>query len=59
VTQAPPWLAVGLVWLALASVDAWRRIPQAVRRGRRLRAVASGMTIVNPSARRTHGRHRL
>jgi hypothetical protein len=57
VTQGPPWLAVGLVWLALASVDAWWRIPQAVRRGRRLRAAASGATIVNPSAQRTHGRH--
>jgi hypothetical protein len=37
VTQAPHWLVAGLVMLALASVDAWRRIPRAVRRGRRLR----------------------
>ena len=58
-TQSPVWLVAVLVFLGSASVDAWRRIPQAVRRGRRLRAVASGMTIVNPSARRTHGRHRL
>ena len=58
VTQAPPWLGAGLVMLALASVDAWRRIPRAVREGRRLRAAASGATIVNPSAQRTHGRHR-
>jgi hypothetical protein len=57
VTQAPPWLVGSLVMLALASVDAWRRIPRAVRRGRRLRAAASGATI-NPSAQRTHGRHR-
>jgi len=58
VTQAPPWLVASLVMLALASVGAWQRIPRAVRRGRRLRAAASGARIVNPSAQRIHGRHR-
>ena len=58
VTQAPPWLVAGVVMLALASVDAWLRLPRAIRRRRRLRAAASGAAIVNPSAQRTHGRHR-
>ena len=58
VTQAPGWLAAGLVLLALTSVNAWQRIPRAVRRGRRLRAAASGRATINPSAQRTHGRHR-
>ena len=58
VTQAPGWLAAGLVLLALASVNAWQRVPRAVRRGRRLRAAASGRATINPSAQRTHGRHR-
>jgi hypothetical protein len=44
VTQAPPWLFAGVVMLALASVDAWVRLPRAIRRGRRLRATASGAT---------------
>jgi len=57
-TQSPVWLVAVLVFLGSASVDAWRRIPRAVRRGRRLRAAAGGATIVNPSAQRTHGRHR-
>jgi hypothetical protein len=57
VTQAPPWLVAALVMLALASRDAWRLIPRAVRRGRRPRASAGGAAIVNPSAQRTHGRH--
>jgi hypothetical protein len=57
-TQSPVWLVAVLVFLGSASVDAWRRIPRAVRRGRRLRAAASGATIVNPAAQRTHGRHR-
>jgi hypothetical protein len=57
-TQSPVWLLVGLVTLALASMTAWRQIPRAVRRGRRVRAAASGATIVNPGAQRTHGRHR-
>jgi hypothetical protein len=48
--------AIGL--LVLLSTYAPRRIRQAVRKGRRLRAAASGATIVNPSAQRTHGRHR-
>jgi hypothetical protein len=56
-TQSPVWLVAVLVFLGSASVDAWRRIPRAVRRGRRLRAAAGGPTI-NPSAQRTHGRHR-
>jgi hypothetical protein len=58
VTQSPGWLVAVLVMLAMASVDAWLRIPRAVRRGRRLLAADSGATIVNPSAQRTHGRHR-
>ena len=41
-TQTPAWLIGGLVTLSLASVDAWRLIPRAVRKGRRLRAAASG-----------------
>jgi hypothetical protein len=57
-TQSPVWLVAVLVFLGSASVDAWRRIPRAVRRGRRLRAAAGAATIVNPSAQRTHGRHR-
>ena len=57
-TQSPVWLVAVLVFLGSASVDASRRIPRAVRRGRRLRAAAGGATIVNPSAQRTHGRHR-
>jgi hypothetical protein len=58
VTQGPAWLVLALVMLGLASVNAWQRIPRAVRRGRRLRAAAGGATIVNPSAAREHGRHR-
>jgi hypothetical protein len=58
VTQAPPWLFAAVVMLALATVDAWLRIPRALRKGRRLRTAASGKTTVNPSAQRTHGRHR-
>jgi hypothetical protein len=57
-TQSPVWLVAVLVFLGSASVDAWRRIPRAVRRGKRLRAAAGGASIVNPSAQRTHGRHR-
>lgn len=52
-----PWLVVGAANLAVVSVVMPRRIGQAVRQGRRLRA-ASGKTTVNPSAQRTHGRHR-
>jgi hypothetical protein len=58
VTQAPPWLVAAVVMLALASVDAWLRIPRALQKGRRLRAAARGRTVINPSAQRTHGRHR-
>ncbi len=57
-TQSAVWLVVVPVFLASASADAWQRVPRAVRRGRRLRAAASGTTIINPSAQRTHGRHR-
>jgi hypothetical protein len=57
-TQSAVWLVAVPVFLGSASVDAWRRVPRAVRRGRRLRAAASGATIVNPPAQRTHGRHR-
>jgi hypothetical protein len=52
-----PWLVVGVANLALMGVVMPRRIGQAVRQGRRLRA-ASGKTTVNPSAQRTHGHHR-
>ena len=58
VTQAPPWLVAAVVMLALASVDAWLRIPRALQKGRRLRAAARGGPTINPSAQRTHGRHR-
>jgi hypothetical protein len=51
-------LVMGLVNLALGSVLVPQKISRAVRKGRRLRAAASGATIVNPSAQRTHGRHR-
>jgi hypothetical protein len=57
-TQSPVWLVVALVFLGSAGVDASQRIPRALRKGRRLRAAASGATIINPSAQRTHGRHR-
>jgi hypothetical protein len=50
-------LVMALVNLALWSVVAPAKIGRAVRKGRRLRATASGATIVNPSVRRTHGRH--
>jgi hypothetical protein len=53
-----PWLVVGVANLAVVSVVAPRRIGQAVRQGRRLRAATNGRTIVNPSAQRTHGRYR-
>jgi hypothetical protein len=60
VTQAQGWwLVVALVLLGQASVPAWLRIRVAAQKGRRLRAAASGATIINPSAQRTHGRHRL
>ena len=58
-TQSPVWLVAVPVFLGSASMFAWRRIRLAVRKGRRLRAAASGATIVNPSAQRTHGRHQL
>jgi hypothetical protein len=51
-------LVMGLVNLALGSVVAPSRVSRAVRKGRRLRAAASGAGIVNPSAQRTHGRRR-
>jgi hypothetical protein len=51
-------LVMALVNLGLGSVIVPARIGQAVRRGRRLRASASGATTINPSAARTHGRHR-
>ncbi len=51
-------LVMGLVNLALGSVLVPRRVSRAVRKGRRLRATASGAAVVNPSAQRTYGRHR-
>jgi hypothetical protein len=56
-TQSPLWLVVVPVLLGPASVNAWPRIRRAVRKGRRLRAAGGGVTIVNPSVRRTHGRY--
>ena len=53
-----PWLVFGVANLAVVGVVMPRGIGRAVRKGRRLRAAASGATIVNPSAQRTHGRHR-
>ncbi len=52
-------LVMGLINLALGSVLVPQRVSRAVRKGRRVRAAASGATIVNPSAQRTHGRHQL
>jgi hypothetical protein len=51
-------LVLGLVNLALMIVIAPIRIGRAARQGRRLRAAASGAAVINPSAHRTHGRHR-
>ncbi len=53
-----PWLVLGVTNVAVVGVDVPRGIGRAVRKGRRLRAAASGETTVNPSAQRTHGRHR-
>ncbi len=52
------WLVVGLGVLIAVSTTAPRSIGQAIRKGRRLRAAADGRTVINPSALRTHGRHR-
>jgi hypothetical protein len=52
------WLVVGAADLVVLGAFMPRIIGRAVRQGRRLRA-ASGKTIVNPSAQRTHGRHRF
>jgi hypothetical protein len=51
-------LVLAVTNLALAGVLAPGKIGRAVRRGRRLQAAASGATVINPSAQRTHGRHR-
>jgi hypothetical protein len=51
-------LVLAVTNLALAGVLAPKKIGRAIRRGRRLQAAASGATIINPSAQRTHGRHR-
>jgi len=51
-------LVLGLVNLALMIVIAPGRIGRAVRQSKRLRLAASEAVIVNPSAHRTHGRHR-
>jgi hypothetical protein len=50
-------LVIGLVNLALGSVLVPQTVSRAVRKGRRLRAAGGKMTV-NPSAQRTHGRHR-
>jgi hypothetical protein len=52
------WLVLGLTNLAVVVFVTPRTIGRAVRQGRRLRTATSGRTIVNPSAQRTHGRHR-
>ena len=51
-------LVLAVTNLALTGVLAPGKIGRAVRRGRRLQAAASGATVINPSAQRTHGRHR-
>jgi hypothetical protein len=51
-------LVLGLVNLALMIVIAPGRIRRAVHKGKRLQSAASGAAIINPSAHRTHGRHR-
>jgi hypothetical protein len=53
-----PWLVVGVANLVVLGFVSPRMIGRAVRLGRRLRA-ASGRMTVNPSAQRTHGRHRF
>jgi hypothetical protein len=58
VQASVPSLVFGIGLLVALSTYAPIQLRQAVRKGRRLRAAASGATIVNPSARRTHGRHR-
>jgi len=57
IESSVPWLVAGAANLALLCAFMPRFIGRAVRQGRRLRA-ASGKTTVNPSAQRTHGRHR-
>jgi hypothetical protein len=59
-TQTPLWLAGAVAMLGAAILNARLGIPRAVRRGRRLRAAAGGGggPTINPSAQRTHGRHR-
>ena len=49
-------LVLAVTNLAMASMLGPGKIGRAVRRGRRLQAAASGATVINPSAQRTHGR---
>jgi hypothetical protein len=58
VTQNPLWLIAVPVDLGAAIVGAQLRLRVAARKGRRLRAAASGRTTINLSAERTNGRHR-
>jgi hypothetical protein len=51
-------LVLAVTNLAPAGVLAPGKIGLAVRPGRRLQVAASGTTVINPSAQRTHGRHR-
>ena len=51
-------LVLAVANLALTGVLAPGKIGRAVRQGRRLQAAAGGATVINPSAQRTHGRHR-
>ena len=53
------WLIIGVANVVVLIACEPTRIGRAVRKGRRVRAAASGATIVNPSAQRTHGRHQL
>ena len=57
-TQSPLWLVAVPLFLGPAILGALLRLRVASRKGRRLRAAASGRTNINPSAERTNGRHR-
>jgi hypothetical protein len=51
-------LVLGLFDLVVMIVIGPERIVRAIRQSKRLRLAASGAVIINPSAHRTHGRHR-
>ena len=52
------YLVIGVANVVVLIAVEPTRIGRAVRKGRRLRAAASGATVINPSAQRIHGRHR-